>query len=347
MHSVYPTLQSDGYLLKYGGIEINISNKLLPLVAIVMLVLLSCCVKESSSTQVSSSTDVLDATLTPSIVSSDSTDALVGDNTQTRIIDGMAMVYVPAGQFEMGSDFDERAKPVHRVAVDSFWIDQTEVTNAMYSAFLNERGNQAEEGVSWWEPGAGHRGIIYGHIDEVDGVFRPRSGYEDYPVIEVSWYGAAGYCSWAGSRLPTEAEWEYAARGPQALRYPWGTTLDGSRANYCDVNCTYDWRDTSLDDGFAQWGPVGSYPAGASWCGALEMAGNVWEWVNDWWSEDYFANSPTDNPQGPDSGTLKVARGGSWFDEAQQAGVSIRAVLTPSSYRMHWVGFRCIVPAQP
>jgi formylglycine-generating enzyme required for sulfatase activity len=284
--------------------------------------------------------------LTTSIESPDSVDAPLDIETEIRTSDGMAMVYVPTGQFQMGSTFDERTKPVHSVAVDAFWIDQTEVTNAMYSAFLNESGNQVEEGVSWWEPGAGHRGIIYGHIDEVDGVFRPRSGYEDYPVVEVSWYGASAYCAWAGGRLPTEAEWEYAARGPEALVYPWGNTLDGTRANYCDVSCTYDWRDTALDDGFAYWGPVGNYPAGASWCGALDMAGNVWEWVKDWWSENYYANSPGDNPQGPDTGTLRVARGGSWFDNGGPAGVAIRAVLTPSSYRMHWVGFRCVLPAQ-
>ena len=267
----------------------------------------------------------------------------MGD-TQTRIRDGMVMVYVPAGQFEMGSSQEQ---PVHTVALDVFWIDQTEVTNAQFTAFLNEQGNQVEDGVAWLEPGAGRGGIVYGHIEEDDGVFRPQTGYKDYPVIEVSWYGAAAYCGWAGGRLPTEAEWEYAARGPQAWVYPWGNTFDGERTNYCDASCSYDWRDTNFDDGFAQWAPVGRYPDGASWCGALDMAGNVWEWVSDWWSEDYYAHSPTKNPQGPDSGTIRIARGGSWFDEDWQVRASCRKGLTPSSYRMHWVGFRCVVPAQP
>lgn len=267
----------------------------------------------------------------------------LGD-TQTRPKDGAIMVYVPAGQFEMGS---RQERPIHTVALDTFWIDQTEVTNAMFTAFLNERGNQIEEDVSWWEPGAGHRGIIYGYIDEDDDMFYPRTGYEEFPVIEVSWYGAAAYCAWVGGRLPTEAEWEYAARGTQGWEYPWGNTFDGLRVNYCDVNCTYAWKDTNFDDGFSRWGPVGSYPDGASWCGALDMAGNVWEWVGDWWSGVYYARSPTENPQGPEFGALRVARGGSWFDEDWKVSTSLRKALTPSSYRMHWVGFRCVVTARP
>ncbi len=268
-------------------------------------------------------------------------------DTRVRERDGMTLVYVPAGEFEMGSRRDERARPAHTVFLNGFWIDRTEVTNAMYSAFLNAEGNQVKEGVSWLEPGAGHRGVIYGHLQESEGLFRPGSGYQDYPVIEVSWYGARAYCAWAGGRLPTEAEWEYAARGPQSLAYPWGNTFDGSLANYCDVNCPYDWRDAAFDDGSASWTAVGSYPGGASWCGALDMAGNVWEWVADRWSEGYYARSPVDNPQGPDSGTLRVARGASWFDEGRTRNVSCRKGLTPSSYRMHWVGFRCVVPDQP
>jgi formylglycine-generating enzyme required for sulfatase activity len=291
----------------------------------------------------------------------------VGD-TQTRIRDGMVMVYVPAGQFEMGmsdaqvdqalqlcrkanddceQEWFKDEKPAHTVALDAFWIDQTEVTNAMFTTFLNEQGNQVEEGVSWLEPGAGHGGIVYGHIKENDGVFHPQAGYKDYPVIEVSWYGAAAYCAWVGGRLPTEAEWEFAARGPQAWVYPWGNTFDGFRVNYCDASCPQAWRDTPFDDGFGQWAPIGSYPDGASWCGALDMAGNVWEWVSDWWSDDYFTYAPINNPQGPDTGTLRIARGGSWFDESWRVSSSCRKALTPSSYRMHWVGFRCVVPAQP
>jgi formylglycine-generating enzyme required for sulfatase activity len=338
---VGPSLLWDTRRLTQGTVEMEFKNKAALFLLAASLAMLSGCAAESAPTFV---TGPIVAHLPEA---STSTPLPESSDTHIRIRDGMALIYVPAGQFEMGSSVDERARPVHTVALDAFWIDQTEVTNAMFTAFLNERGNQVEEGVSWLEPGAGHRGIVYGHIEENDGVFLPQAGYEDYPVVEVSWYGAAAYCSWAGGRLPTEAEWEYAARGPQARTYPWGNTFDGTRANYCDVHCTYDWRDTSSDDGSAQWTSVGSYPDGASWCGALDMAGNIWEWVSDWWSEDYYAHSPTDNPQGPDSGTLHVARGGSWFDEGRQANLSRRAGLTPSSYRMHWVGVRCVVPATP
>jgi formylglycine-generating enzyme required for sulfatase activity len=335
-----------------------------PFAVIAVLAILSGCEPQSAPTATPLRT-------TPALETPSATPTPRAADTQTRARDGMVMVSVPAGQFEMGTSEAQvdqalqacraayrgsrdcgpevcaQARPVHTVALDAFWIDRTEVTNAMFAAFLNAQGNQVEEGVSWLEPGAGHRGTVYGHIEEEDGVFRPAAGYEEYPVVEVSWYGAAAYCSWVGGRLPTEAEWEYAARGPQATIFPWGDTFDGMRANYCDASCSYEWRDTGFDDGFAEWGPVGSYPAGASWCGALDMAGNVWEWVNDWWAEGYRGPFPADNPQGPDSGTLRIARGGSWFEVSWQVSSSCRKGLTPSSYRMHWIGFRCVASALP
>jgi len=218
----------------------------------------------------------------------------LGD-TWTRPADGMVMVYVPAGEFEMGSTqgaSDEQ--PVHTVALDGFWIDRTEVTNAQLAAFLNERDNQTEGGVTWLD--LEDENCM---IERVGGKHRPQSGYADHPVIEVSWYGAKAYCEWAGGRLPTEAEWEHAARGPDGHTYPWGSdapTCERAQFRECSGRTV----------------PVGSRPGGASWCGALDMAGNVWEWVNDWYDSDYYGRSPSRNPAGPSSGERRVLRGGSW-----------------------------------
>jgi formylglycine-generating enzyme required for sulfatase activity len=289
-------------------------------------------------------------------------------DTQIRTADGMKMVYVPAGDFKMGNT-DEQIEqvvqdclerygtpeecrkevsggllPVHNVSLDAFWLDQTEVTNAMYTAFLNDHGNQSEDGIDWFEPGAGHRGIVYGYIREEEGVFKTLTGYEDYPVIEVSWYGAEAYCAWVGGHLPTEAEWEYAARGPDANIYPWGNSFDGERTNYCDNQCTSEWSDPNTSDGAIHWTSVGSYPSGASWVGALDMAGNVHEWVSDYWSESFRSGTIQDNPTGPESGNLRVSRGGSWFDSSYRMSAACRKGLTPSSARMHWIGFRCVIP---
>jgi formylglycine-generating enzyme required for sulfatase activity len=225
-------------------------------------------------------------------------------------------------------------------------MDQTEVTNAMFTSFLNDQGNQTEDGIKWLEPEAGHRGIIYGYIEENEGVFVTQEGYENHPVIEVSRYGAAAYCSWIGGRLPTEAEWEYAARGPEGTQFPWGNTFDGERVNYCDTDCPESWSDKDFADGATRWTAVGGYPEGASWCGALDMAGNVWEWVNDRWSDTYYSTSPTHNPEGPDTGSLHIARGGSRYDESWRMNSSCRKGLKSSSARMHWVGFRCVIPTE-
>ena len=289
-------------------------------------------------------------------------------DTRVRSIDGMTMVYVPAGTFEMGcSDAQideiiracvaiegddprfcrrehyEAAQPVHTVTLDAFWIDQTEVTNAQFAAFLNEEGNQVEEGVRWFERGK------YGLMEEVDGKYRPEDGYADHPVIEVSWYGAAAYCAWVGGQLPTEAQWEYAARGPNGSVYPWGDSFDGTLVNFRDASFTFkDYgADPAYNDGHSRWAPVGSYPAGASWCGAYDMVGNVWEWVSDRWDRGYYARSAAHNPLGPEAGDLRIARGGSWYDASYRVRSTERKALTPSSRRMHWIGFRCVVPVKP
>jgi len=227
----------------------------------------------------------------------------------------MVMVYVPAGEFEMGStEGNDDEKPVHTVALDGFWIDRTEVSNAQY-----RRCVEAGDCSSPPESGSTTRDSYYGN-----------STYDDYPVIYVSWRQAADYCTWAGGRLPTEAQWEYAARGSDGRTYPWGDSApDCSKANYrgADGLCV---GDTSA---------VGAYSTGASWCGALDMAGNVWEWVADWYGD--YPSGRQVNPTGPSSGEYRVLRGGSWLGSRNHARCAFRnwgRVLT------HWydhVGFRC------
>ena len=257
--------------------------------------------------------------------------AFSAGDTRLRAKDGMTMVYVPAGGFQMGSNesdllADDDEKPEHSVTLSAFWIDQTEVTNAQFVAFLNEQGNQKEADSTWLE--IKDQDAL---IEQQGDTFQAKDRFTDHPAIEVSWYGAKAYCQWAGGRLPTEAEWEYAARGPEGLIYPWGNQFDDSLAN-CSI----------CDDNYLRTAPVGTFPAGASWVGALDMAGNVWEWTNDWYESQYYASSPEVNPQGFDGGTRKVLRGGSWnIIEARNLRAAYRFIVRPT-VRHNIVGLRCV-----
>jgi formylglycine-generating enzyme required for sulfatase activity/tRNA A-37 threonylcarbamoyl transferase component Bud32 len=245
--------------------------------------------------------------------------------TQTRPADGMAMVHVPAGEFEMGSaGGDEDERPAHSVALDGFWMDRTEVTNAQYRACVAAGG--CEPPVA---RGSSTRDATY-----------DVSAYDDYPVVHVTWYQAAAYCEWAGARLPTEAEWEYAARGPEGRLYPWGDTFDGARLNYCDANCTLSWADAAVDDGYADTAPVGAYPGGASWCGAEDLAGNVWEWVADLYGPYASSSDRQVNPSGPAIGEARVLRGGSASDNASGVRATNRRRNVPLD-GFSVAGFRC------
>jgi len=244
--------------------------------------------------------------------------------------DGKTMVLVPAGPFLMGStDADSAAdsdeKPQHEVYLDAYYIDKTEVTNAEFCRFLNEQGNQEEGGVTWLEIDSGDC-----LIERSGSQFVPKAGYADHPVIMVSWYGAQAYAAWAGKRLPTEAEWEKAARGTDGRIYPWGNEWDSDKCN-------------SGERGLGKTTAVGSYPAGASPYGALDLAGNVWEWCADWYASDYYRNSPASNPAGPDSGESRVLRGGSWNHRRDWGRAADRAGTLPHYRSDRYGGFRCVV----
>jgi formylglycine-generating enzyme required for sulfatase activity len=246
-------------------------------------------------------------------------------DTRLRSKDGMVMVYVPAGEFAMGSPSgqgDDDEHPQHTVTLDAFWIDRTEVTNEQFRAFVNAAGHPAPTTCTWGDP----------TFDD--------PAKAKHPVVCVGWDDAVAYCRWVGARLPTEAEWEKAARGTDGRVYPWGDSLDGSKVNFCDRNCQYLHKDADANDGYAQTAPVGSYRDGASPYGVLDMAGSVWEWVGDWYDAGYYARSPARNPQGPTSGSYRVLRGGSWYAIPLYLRSADRPA-TDSGGRLSRGGFRC------
>jgi serine/threonine-protein kinase len=243
-----------------------------------------------------------------------------------RPSDGMGMVFVPAGSFLMGGGENDPAAsadelPEHRVTLEGFWIDRTEVTNDQYNLCADSDGC---------------RKPLYADDPAYNG--------GDMPVVGVAWGDAVDYCAWAGGRLPTEAEWEYAAKGEDGSIYPWGNEFDGNSLNFCDLNCEESWAEGTSDDGHKEAAPVGTYPDGASWVGALDMAGNVWEWVSDWC--DSYPSEAQVNPGGPEAGNCKIIRGGAWA--SQPAGVRttyriLSGEITPD-IRHPNIGFRCVLP---
>lgn len=241
--------------------------------------------------------------------------------TQVRPADGMAMVCVPSGEFPMGRTIRPGREHAHTVSLDTFWIDQTEVTNGQYAQCVAAGACDPPRASDSYT-----RDSYYGNIT-----------CDDYPVIYVTWYSATTYCEWAGGRLPTEAEWEYAARGPEGYEYPWGNVLDGTRLNYCNTDCDLDWREAA----HADTAPVGSYTTGASWVGALDMSGNVREWVADWYGDYPYRRQ--ENPTGPTSGDFRVVRGGSWRLSDWEARCGSRYWWLPSRSHLD-LGFRCVSP---
>ena len=236
--------------------------------------------------------------------------------------DGSVTVWVPAGEFLMGSPpgegYDGNEHPQHTVYVSEFWIDKTEVTNEQYGRCVAAGVCRALEGSD------------YRYLNDAD-----------HPVARVTWYDAQTYCEWAGKRLPTETEWEKAARGTDGREYPWGNSFDGSKLNFCDANCDVVWNDSRVNDGYQYSAPVGSYPADASPYGALDMGGNVREWCQDWYDAGYYTISPRNDPQGASSGEYRVVRGGSWFFNAALVRAATRNWGRLNDRHVDR-GFRCV-----
>lgn len=222
-------------------------------------------------------------------------------------IDGVEMVGVPAGEFIMGRDDAkyERESPAHTVYLDAFYIDKLEVTNDLYRTCLEAGGCLEIERPEYFD----------------------NPDLADHPVINVDIEMARRYCGWAGKRLPTEAEWEKAARGTDERTFPWGEGIDCDHAQYKECG--------------GQTVPVGSYPLGASPYGALDMAGNVWEWAPDLFAEDYYQDSPERNPTGGDRGNEFVFRGGSWTESGDLLSSTYRTWYNPNA-QYYNLGFRCV-----
>lgn len=233
-----------------------------------------------------------------------------GEAGQERVssVDGMSEVYVPDGTFQMGG-IDAEAQidetPVHSVTMKGFWIDKFEVTNAMYTLCMQASACTPPQ---------------FFKSDTRDSYFN-NAEFNDFPVVYVTWLQADAYCKWAGRRLPTEAEWEYAARGNDFRTYPWGDEVpDSSHGNF-----NFFVGDTTR---------AGSYPAGASPFGALDMAGNVAEWMADYYDSDYYAQGVTVNPTGPGSRSNyfnRVVRGGTFQDAFEDIRVANRASVLGSN----------------
>ncbi|MEW5867823.1 MAG: bifunctional serine/threonine-protein kinase/formylglycine-generating enzyme family protein [Chloroflexota bacterium] len=255
------------------------------------------------------------------------------------------MVLIPAGEFQMGGDADvalaeckklyykpedcsrnwfTNEEPIHTVYLDGYSIDAYEVTNARYAECVAAGTCDPPTASESYT-----RSSYYGS-----------SQYADYPVVYVSWEMANAYCEWRGGRLPTEAEWEKAARGGlEGKLYPWGDDFDGRRVNFCDKNCGFEWANQSYDDGYNDTAPVGSYAPNGY--GLYDMAGNAWEWVQDWYLESFYGSSPRDNPSGPASGEYRVLRGGSWYYDEWVLRAAYRLWRAPAG-SFNIVGFRCV-----
>ncbi len=246
------------------------------------------------------------------------------------------MVLIESGEFRMGSNERDSEKPIHSVYVDAFYMDEYEVTNAEYAEFLNAKGKHAEAGKEWYRIG-----YQYSRIEYVSRKYQVKGGYENHPVAMVSWCGAMAYAEWKGKRLPTEAEWEKAARGGlSGQKFPWGNAIDATNANY--------------NNHVGDTTPVGKYAANGY--GLYDMSGNVWEWCLDEYNANFYSVSPAQNPlSGANSiqwlldnytgvKTSRVLRGGSWFLNYGSTEPVRAAFRNTTTSKQSWrtLGFRCV-----
>jgi formylglycine-generating enzyme required for sulfatase activity len=259
------------------------------------------------------------------------------DLVKDEVVAGAEMVLIPGGSFEMGNHFgdgDGDELPVHTVELDEFYMDVHEVTVGQFREFVNQSGYSYD----------------FNRADERGRTVAKHSPADNYPMVFVNWIDATAYAKWAGKRLPTEAEWEYAARGGlKGKRYPWGSgDPTGKECNFADTNADAflrgidpDWADLDVDDGHAFTAPVGSFAANGY--GLYDMAGNVQEWCADWHGSDYYSESPASNPTGPASSPNdeRVLRGGSWTSNTDYLRVDNRYHFLPKS-RKSTRGFRCV-----
>lgn len=275
----------------------------------------------------------LPATSVPTVAASLNACIEIGQ-TLISPVDGAVLVCVPAGEFLMGaSETDalakEHEKPQHRVYLNAFWIDRTEVTNSNFLKCLEAEACQPE---------------VYEVTAQTYVPYAVDAQYQNYPALLYESDVAAAYCQWVGRRLPTEAEWEKAARGPDARLYVWGNApLSCELTGY--NTCRY-MSDVKRPVGVGTHA-VDDYVAGASLYGALNMAGNVWEWVADWYAPDYYAHSPSENPTGPTTGEYRVRRGGGNESVEQDLRVTARASGAPEHYFDGQMGFRCAMDESP
>jgi len=273
------------------------------------------------------------ATATPTLAETPTPEA---GATRISDIDQMIQIFVPAGEFIMGSDDIEAQTiegngraypeiPVNTVYVNDYWIDKYEVTNQQYALCV----------------AAGVCDPPYLSKSETRPSYYDNPEYANYPVIYINWYMSKTYCEWTGRRLPTEAEWEKAARGTDGRKYTWGDDKPtGELANFCDTNCPRTIANHNFDDGYADTAPVGSYPAGASPYGVMDMAGNVWEWTNT--IINPYPYDPDDGRENPDPNLWveRVWRGGPWSNGYWWVRVTVRYRSVPSYWYVN-LGFRC------